>query len=108
LRPQLIITRLTGHRGGGGGGGGGRWHHLIPTSAATAQGIPGIRIRHVMMGARGSPRVASDLGSGGRVGVRLGATRGMGVRTSRLRQRVLTGAQTTSTTATTAAATPDR
>lgn len=52
-----------------------------------------------MMGARGSPRVTSDLSPGSRV--RFGSTRGMGIRTGRLCQCVLTGAQTTASAAAT-------
>lgn len=85
LRSELIVARLAGNRGCRSAG---RRHHLIVSAAAAAaaEGTCGIRICYaVMMGARGSPRFASDLGPGGGVGVRLGTTRRMRIRSGSCR-----------------------
>lgn len=83
LRSQLIVARLAGNRGRRSTG----WrYHLIvtastATAAAAAEGTSRIWICYtVMMGARGSPRFASDLGPGSGIGVRLGTTRRMRIR----------------------------
>lgn len=83
LRSELIVARLAGNRGRRSAG---RRHYLIVTAIAAAAAAAGIRIRYaVMMGARGSPRFASDLGPGGGVGVRLGTTRRMRIRSGSCR-----------------------